>query len=161
MSTLRRSSRAAFFIAFIAVQLALVLTAESRPDRIFGFRMFNESSSAKFDLFRRVRRGRRERLVPLRDGTWQARTPAGESREFHWTDSVRYTALQEPSRFVHATYGLDAQLFRLQQALDYVAQHTPDDAETLSFVAKVETLKNGRPGPRVELTSRARTVLPQ
>ncbi len=136
-----------------------MLTADLRPDRVFGFRMFNESSKVKFELSRRVRRGRRERLVPLRDGAWRARTAAGERREFQWQTSVRYPALSAPSRFVHATYGLDAQLFRLQAALDYVASHTPEDAETLAFVADVDTIKNGRPGPRVRLTSRRRAEL--
>jgi hypothetical protein len=154
----RRALRATFALSFLGLQLALVSTADLRADRIFGFRMFNESSSLSFELFRKVRRGRGERLIPIRDGAWRARSTSGESHEFHWTDRVRYSALAEPSRLRHATYGLEAQLFRLQRALDDVATHTPDDAETIQFVAVADTLKNGRDAGRVRLSSSPRAL---
>lgn len=116
--------------------------------------MFNESSSIKFDLYRKVRRRGAERLVPIVDGAWEARTTAGERRTFRWADRIRYGALLRTGEFVHATYGLDAQLFRLQLALEDVAAHIQEDRETVALVAKVETLKNGRPGENRTLEAR-------
>lgn len=116
--------------------------------------MFNESSSIKFELYRKVRRRGRERTLPIVDGSWQARTTSGEPRTFRWADRVRYGALLRTGEFVHATYGLDAQLFRLQRALEDVAAHIEDDRETVALVAEVETLKNGRPGESRSLEAR-------
>lgn len=139
---------------YIALQVGLIVTADLRPDRVFGFRMFNESSSVKFDLYRKVRRRGRERAVPITDGTWEARTPSGDQRRFNWTDRIHYAALMRPGEFVHATYGLDAQLFRLQRALEDVVAHIPEDSETVALVAEVEALKNGRPSEKRTLEAR-------
>jgi capsule polysaccharide export protein KpsE/RkpR len=46
---------------------------------------------------------------------------------------------------------LNAQLFRLQAALDDVVSHMPDDPRTRALVAEVETVRNGQPGPVVRL----------
>lgn len=146
--------RIAFIVAFLALQLGLIVTADLRPDRVFGFRMFNESSSLKFELYRKVRRRGVERALKIVDGSWRARTPSGERRTFRWADRVRYGALLRTGEFVHATYGLDAQVFRLQRALEDVAAHLEEDAETLALVAEVDTLKNGRPGEHLSLEAR-------
>lgn len=145
MFELGPKGRLLFVVLFLGVQLGLVLTADLRPDRIFSFRMFNESSSLKFELYRELpaRRGKRRR-VPVPEGSWEAQTRSGEIAQFHWTDRVRFASLMRPSLFVHAPYGLDAQLFRLQKALNDVAAHIPDDADTLALIAVVETRKNGR-----------------
>jgi hypothetical protein len=148
---LRKNARAAFVLVYVGLQLALVLSADARPDRVYGFRMFNESSSLKFDLYRRVRTRRGTRLVAVRNGEWQARTKTGERLTFRWTDRIRYPALIEPGVFVHATYGLDAQLFRLQRALDDVAAHLTLDGETEALLAKVEMNRNGRAAGSREL----------
>ena len=142
-------ARRVFILGFASVQVFLIATADARPDRVFGFRMFNESSSLRFDLFRRISRGQRTLLVPVKDGGWQVSTAAGQ-RSFNWTDRVRYRALSRPGVFVHATYGLDAQLFRLQAALKDVSEHLEGDPETRALVARVQTRKNGRTGPNFE-----------
>jgi len=148
---LGRKARLLFVVLFLGLQLGLIFTAEERPDRTFAFRMFNESSSLKFDLYREVKARRGRRRVPVPDGNWQARTPSGSVAEFHWTDRVRYPSLTRFSVFVHTPYGLDAQLFRLQKALDDVASHIPEDTETLALIAVVDTLKNGRDAGRVTM----------
>jgi hypothetical protein len=156
MSVARTGMRAAFIIAYLAVQLALVTTADRRADRVFGFRMFNESSSLKFELYRSLR-GRDEReLIPVAEGEWQARDLDGAPHAFHWNDRVRYPSLTRPGVFAHASYGLDAQLFRLQRALDDVAAHIPQDAETRVLVALVDIRKNGRESGRLRLSSAKR-----
>jgi hypothetical protein len=50
------------------------------------------------------------------------------------------------NKSVRARYGLAAQLFHLQAALDDAVRHLPEDRETLALVARVDTLRNGLPG---------------
>lgn len=156
MLELGSRTRLLFVVAFLGLQLGLILTADERPDRVFGFRMFNESSSIKFELYREVEKRRKRRLLPVVDGAWQARTPSGEVAEFRWRDRVRYASLTRPARFVHAPYGLEAQVFRLQRALEDVAAHIAEDSETLALIAEVELVKNGRPAGHVTLRGERR-----
>jgi hypothetical protein len=144
--------RTAFAVAYLAGQGMLVVTAYLRPDRIFGFQMFNESSTIDVRLARRVRRADgRLVLVPLVDGSWQARDASGSPHTFRWTDRVTDPILSRTGRPVHASYGVETQLFRLQAALDDVARHTAGDEETLAFVADVDVDRNGHQRFRVHL----------
>lgn len=149
MFSLPVTFRAACFFGYLALQAWLVISAQWRPDFVFGFQMFNESSTLTIRLFRKVRQRGRERLIPVRDGAWQAKDARGERRTFHWSDRVRDGVLGVLDRPVHASYGLEAQLFRLRFALRDVAAHLADDRETVALVAVVEPLKNGRTVPEV------------
>ena len=160
MFELGPKARRVFAVLFLAVQAGLILTAELRPDRILAFRMFNEASSLKFELFRSVKSRRGERLLPVEGGAWTAHGPDGIEREFRWSDRVRFRGLQPGGDFVHTPYGLDAQLFRLQHALDDVASHAQADAETRALVAVAQGMRNGRPAGEVRLTSARRTQAP-
>jgi hypothetical protein len=135
--------RTLFAGAYLVAQAALVLTSSWRPDGVFSFQMFNESSTIAIRLSRRVREGGREIVVPT-DGRWEARDEAGGRRWFAWNDRVKDPILGTLGRQVHASYGVEAQLFRLEKALDDVARHTPHDTETVSLLADVEVRKNGR-----------------
>ncbi len=105
--------------------------------------MFNESSRLSIQLFREVsKKGKRVR-VPLPHGTWQARDKAGKVRSYAWTDRVRVAPLYALGKSQHAPYGLDAQLFRLQGALDDFVRHIPEDTATLALIAVVESTRNG------------------
>ncbi|HEY4105078.1 MAG TPA: hypothetical protein VGM44_14370 [Polyangiaceae bacterium] len=137
-------ARAPFFCAYLALQAAALVWAQRSPDFVFGFQMFNASSDLKIALFRRVQKRGRVRLVPVRDGTWQARDATGATHEFHWQDRVHDGVLGTLDRYIHASYGLEAQLYRLQFALRDVAAHIPDDHETVALIAVVDTIKNGR-----------------
>lgn len=143
--------RPVFFCAYLAVQLVLVLRAQKSPDLVFGFQMFNASSELKISLFRKVRRHGRSRVVPVRDGAWESKDRSGTRRTYRWQDFVRYPKLATLDRFVHAAYGLDAQLFRLRLALRAFAQQLPADEETDALIAEVDTLKNGREAGHVVL----------
>jgi hypothetical protein len=145
-----------FAAAFFGVQTTLIATAGSRPDRVFGFQMFNESSALKFELFRKIEREGREHWVHAPDGVWEARSSNGDSIQFRWTDRVRYSALTQPGVFRHASYGLDAQLFRLERALEDVASHIPEDSETLALSARVDWIKNGREAGHLRLVEEKR-----
>jgi hypothetical protein len=146
--------RAIFCAAYIGAQIALIAFGLRAPDHVFGFQMFNEASRLQFQLFRKVRGQRR--LVPVVDDAWEARDRAGVVRQFRWIDRVRYSKLSRSGVSRHASYGLDAQLFRLQAALDDVAAHIPDDAETRALVAIVQGSKNGRPYREWRLTGKRR-----
>ncbi len=124
--------RTLFAALYLAVQAGLVLSSPLRPDGVFSFQMFNESSTIKIQLSRRIATPVGERTVPANGWTG-------------WTDRIADPILGTLGREVHASYGVDAQLFRLQRALDDVALHLPHDAETKGLVADVEVRRNGRP----------------
>jgi hypothetical protein len=136
-------ARAAFFFAYLGVQAVILIRAERSPDFVFGFQMFNASSDLRITLFRQVRRKGHARLVPVHDGAWQTKDARGV-HDFHWRDRVHDGVLGTLDAYIHASYGLEAQLFRLQFALRDVAAHIPDDHETEALIAVVDTLKNGR-----------------
>jgi hypothetical protein len=111
--------------------------------------MFNESSNIKIDLFREVESDGVTELEPLPSGEWDAPDAHGAVHHFSWNDRVRVSPIRWLGVSVHASYGLEAQLFRLEQALQDVARNTPLDRETRALVAVVETTKNGRPAGTV------------
>ena len=132
--------RTLFAGLYLAAQVGLVLTSALRPDGVFSFQMFNESSTIKIQVGRRVSTPTGERTVPV-----------------PWNDRVKDPILGTLGREVHASYGVDAQLFRLQKALDDVASHMPRDTETVALVAVVEVRRNGRPPVVRHLESARRT----
>jgi hypothetical protein len=148
--------RGAFVCAYLLLQLTLLVRAQRSPDFVFGFQMFNASSDMKISLFREVRRKGHTRLVPVLDGTWQVEDRDGKQHEYHWQDRVHDGVLSSLDRYVHASYGLEAQLYRLQFALRDVASHLPGDDETEALLAVVDTLKNGREHDRVRLRENRR-----
>lgn len=143
--------RPVFFCAYLLTQLALLIAAQRSPDLVFGFQMFNASSDFKITLFRKVRLRGRTRIVPVRDGVWEVKDRSGARHTYRWQDRVRYGRLATLNQFGHASYGLDAQLFRLQAALSDFVRHIPDDPETEALIAEVDTLKNGRERGHVRL----------
>jgi hypothetical protein len=145
-------ARLAFAACWIVAQGALVLTASIRSDRIFGFRMFSEASTLEIHLSRQLR----DSVVPAPSGEWSARDMAGQLRHFSWHDRVHDPTLRALDARVFASYGTGTQLARLQRALDDVAEHTPEDAETERLRADVTVWKNGRAPMAVVLRSEPR-----
>lgn len=135
--------RVLFAIAWIGGQLALVLTADRRADGAFGFRTFNESSALTVALYREVDAASGERVrVPVEGGVWSARDRAGMSRRFAWNDRVKRPELGVFDREVPASSAV-TQLDRWRAALDDVATHVPEDAESHRFIADVTVRRNG------------------
>ena len=63
--------RIVFAGIYLATQAALVLSSPLRPDRVFSFQMFNESSTITIHLSRRlIGPDGREQTVPT-DGRWE------------------------------------------------------------------------------------------
>jgi hypothetical protein len=153
---LGRRARVAFAAGWVALQAGLVLTASCRPDGIFGFRMFPEASTLEFQLERVV--GGASVVAP--GGNWSAHDMSGQLRHFSWRDRVTDPVLSSPGTRVFAAYGADAQLARLRRALDDVALHEPEDAETERFVARVRVWRNGRDPESVVLASTSRETGP-
>jgi hypothetical protein len=149
-------ARIVFAVGWVSLQAGLVLTASCHPDGIFGFRMFPEASTMEFEL-QRVVGGV---AIPAPGGGWSARDAAGQLRHFSWRDRVTDPVLSSPGTRVFAAYGADAQLARLQRALDDVALHEPEDAETERFVARVVVWRNGREPSTVVLESTQRESQP-
>lgn len=146
-------ARLVFALAYLALMLVVVVSAQYRPDHVFGFQMFNESSTMSVHLFRRVRG--RTRLEPLVDGSFVDRA-GGTATTFRWQDRVRDPVLGKLDVPVHAKYGLAGQLFRLELALHDFMARLPPDADTEELVAVVETLKNGRDQGVVRLKAERR-----
>ena len=145
--------RIAFAVAWIGLQGGLILTANRRPDGAFGFRMFSESTTIKVSLYREVVTPEGGRMrVHVDDGRWSARDSAGQIRRFSWHDRVMPNLSIFDVEWA-AAYGEAAQIARWQGALDDVAAHTTDDAETKRLVLDIVFRKNGREPHLVTLTS--------
>jgi len=145
-------ARIAFAACWIAGQATLVLTARLRPDGAFGFRMFPESSTIEIHLSRQLSTG----LVEAPHGEWSARDASGQLLHFSWSAWVADPVLQALDRRVFASYGANAQLARLQRALDYVVDRIDEDDETRRLRADVVVWKNGREPTTVTLLSHPR-----
>ena len=153
----KHGGRVAFAALWVGLQFTLVITADRRPDAAFGFRMFTESSAVKVVLYREVvgEQGQRK-LVRVEDGVWAARDAGGLVRSFAWSDRVRRRELAVFDTEVSARYSANAMIARLQAALDDVAAHVPDDAETRRFVLDVTVRRNAREPYVVHLASAER-----
>ncbi len=98
--------------------------------------------------------------VHVDDGVWSARTASGGSRNYAWRERVRRQELATFDTEINAKYAVDAQLARLQAALDDLAAHVPDDVETRRFLLDVTVRKNGREPYVVHLASGERLRRP-
>ncbi len=152
-------ARILFAAAWLAGQAALVLTAGRRADGAFGFRMFSESSTITVALSREVDGPGGERTrVHVDDGTWSARDAGGVVHRFVWSDRVKRGELGAFDREIHAKYSAAAQVERWHAALDDVATHIPDDAETHRLLLDISVRRNGRDPYVVHLASAERVA---
>jgi hypothetical protein len=116
--------------------------------------MFPEASTMEVRLSRELA-GTVERAA---GGEWSARDGQRQLRHFSWRDRVRDRTLATLDTRVFASYGIETQLARLQLALDDVADHIPEDAETLRLRADVVVSRNGHEPFSVTLASHTRQV---
>jgi hypothetical protein len=124
-----------FIVAILSVQIGFAINGYRDPHKFFAFQPFNESSTWQADIVRVTWDGER---VPINDG-W-----AG----YDWDELVGMAALQGPGRLRHAYMGVGATVDFLDDALDWVAMHTPEDRETRYLEATVVSFRNTR-GPTV------------
>ncbi len=145
--------RVALVAAWIALQAALVLTGSKRADAAFAFRMFPESSTISISLSRELATGV---TVPIEEGRWVGHDAQGVPHDLAWSNRVKDPILSSLGQANNASYGVDAQLSRLQAALDDVSLHLEGDAETRAIIATVTVRKNGHDPYVVALTSKKR-----
>ena len=75
---------------------------------------------------------------------------------YDWDALVRWRVLERPERRRHAYVSFDASIDSLDEALDWVADHTPRDTETLYLEAKVVGTRNTRGPVRLVLRTEER-----
>lgn len=127
------------FVAVVLVGHALLLVrGYDDPHKFFAYQPFNESSTWRADIVRITADGRR---VPIEE-PW----PGG----YEWDELIGWRVLERPGVMRHAYSGVGASLDFLDDALDWVADHTPEDAETLYLEATTEAYRNTR-GPEVRV----------
>lgn len=127
-----------FFVAVLVAQAALILRGYHDPHKFFGFQPFNESDTWRADIYRITANGER---IPVTDGAWLG---------YSWNELVGTPRLVDPHRLRHASSGAAATIDFLDGALDWVADHTPDDTETRILEAEVTWYRNTR-GPNVTI----------
>ncbi|MET0326326.1 MAG: hypothetical protein ABW219_13970 [Ilumatobacteraceae bacterium] len=137
-------ARRAVVAVVVVAQLFFVARGYWADHREFAFQMFPESSTWQADIVRVTADGRR---LPI-DEPW-----AG----YRWSDLVVGRGLGSARSRHHADAGLDNQLAFLDAALDYVADHTPNDRETVYLEAVVTTWHNDDPPSVVVLRSDRRS----
>ncbi len=123
-----------FFVVVLLAHAVLIVRAYHDPHKFFGYQPFNESDTWQADLFRVTTDGER---MPIVNGRWL---------DYSWDDLVGVPRLTRPGRLRHANSGAAATIDFLDEALDWVADHTPDDTETLYLEAEVTWFRNTR-GP--------------
>jgi hypothetical protein len=133
------------FVGLIVVQLALIVRAYWAPHHEFGYQMFPEASEWQAQIVRVTADGS---SIPI-EQPW-----AG----YEWNQLVQGRGLSSPWHRHHADAGLDNQLAFLDEALDWVADHTPADVETVRLEATVTTWFNLRAPTTAVLRSHDREL---
>lgn len=131
---LRRYARRVVIVVVAVAQLTMIVVAYDSDHKTFGFQMFPESSRWSAEIVR-----------VQADGT---RVPIDDEWEYRWSELVQGRGLTYPAGMHHADSGLRNQFGYFQGALDWVAEHTPDDTTTRYLEAEVTYTDNGR-GPYV------------
>ncbi len=132
----------------ILTQTALVLNGYRDPHNYFAFQPFNESSTYAVDLERVLYDGRR---IPIKNGRWEG---------YDWDELIGWRALRSPWSQRHAFSGIDAVMDFLDNALNWIANNTPNDTSTRYLEAQVTYYRNAR-GPYVQiLRSHDRALIP-
>jgi len=121
----------------VVVQLAFVARGYRSDHAELGWQMFPEASTWRADIVRVTADGRH---LPV-DRGWDG---------YRWSALVTGRGLGRPDVRHHADAGLDSQLAFLGAALDWVADHTPRDDETLYLQATVTAWHNDD-APTVEV----------
>ena len=159
---LRPPARALFSALYLCLQVTLIVTGNRRSDHAFAFQMFGESSTVRLTLLREIEApsGHGTLIVPVHRGEWIAADALGTRHHFDWRDRVKVPGLSVFDVTFDAAYGARAQLDRMQAALDDVATHIEDDAETQHLFVDVTLVKNGREPTVTRLVSTARLGAP-
>jgi len=141
----RRLLPRVFFVVVVLGQLYFIQRGYRDPHKHFAFQPYNESDEYHATVERVTVDGRR---VPVTEPYFG----------YRWHELVRTRGLGFPGRTLHAGSGARAVIAFLDEALDWVADHTPRDRETLYYQARVRYRHNTRGPFVVELQSKRRAV---
>lgn len=128
----RYRARRVVFVGVLVLQAVFVVRAYWAPHNEFGFQMFPEASQWKADVVRVTADGAR---VPV-DEPWSG---------YVWSDLVTGRGLGRTDYRKHASNGLDSQIAFLEDAMAWVATHTPADRDTRYYEATVTAWHNDDP----------------
>jgi len=135
-------------LVVVLLQLGMVVRGYTADHKEFAFQMFSESSTWRADIVRVTADGRR---IPV-DEPW-----AG----YEWDELVGDRGLRFAAVRHHADAGVDNQLAFLAAALDWLADNTPNDTETLYLEATVTYWRNTHAPETVVFRSHDRNVQAQ
>jgi hypothetical protein len=110
--------------------------------------MFPESSSLTVHLFRRLEDGT---LAAVEDDRWRTRDCNGTGYIVSWGKLVHAPAPSKLDVSVPAPYGVESEVHRTRDAMQWVLDHTKEDCETRGFVAKIKARRNGGPPYDVDI----------
>lgn len=125
----RRAAAGLVLVAAVVLHAALILSGGSDPHKRFGFRPFQESDTWRAEVVRVTAAGER---IPIDDGTWV----------YEWDELVDVSELRSPGRSRHANGGARGTVDLLARALDWLADNTPADLDTIRFEATVSLVHN-------------------
>jgi hypothetical protein len=94
--------------------------------------------------------------VPVQGGEWITHDATGRPRRIRWRDRVPSPNLSIFDTTMHASYSAAAQVERWHAALDDVAQHLNDDAETRGLTLDLTVSRNGHESLSYHFTSAPR-----
>lgn len=124
-----------FCCSYLTIQVVAIVHAHFSEDKRFGFWMFAESSQFQAKLYRQLKDGT---FVYAPKGTWVLHHAEGQTTEYAWDSMVRDFRLYQLEELKRAKTGMYVTLKYLQYALNYVADHTPQDTETVRFLLKIK-----------------------
>jgi hypothetical protein len=127
-------------------QLALIVAAYPADHPVFGFQMFPESSYWQADIYRITPEGAR---IDVRHD-W----PGG----YRWNDLAPMRGLANPFTRSHADTGLDTQVDFFTHALQWAADNTPLDTESVALEADVTVWFNDDPPRTFTVRTRDREI---
>lgn len=128
-------------VVAVVAQLSFIVRGYSDPHKHFAFQPFNDFDVWRAEVVRVTYRGARVTVErPWAGYSW--RRLVGGDR------GLDRPALKKP-----ASSGIESTLIFLQQALDFVAAHTPRDRETHHYEATVYYTHNGGPERIAKLES--------
>lgn len=142
--TWRQLAVRVFFASVVGAQAYAVVHAYHDPLKRFGYQPFAESSVWHAQIFAVDRAGHKRDVQDGFEG-------------YRWSQLVR-ERVGNPFRQQSASSGVGATLYFLQRALDYVADHTPNDQRTLYLEADVFYRQNRRPEATTTLRSKLRDI---
>ena len=150
--------RMLFVARYVAIQVGVVLWAQTQPGKLFGFQMFSEATYMKVELYRELLDGR---IVGVSNGTWVVHREDGAPVRIRWSRWIKEYRLDSLGQRRRAKRSMDLTLVLAQDAVDYVITRLPEeDRETRRLILVFQIWRAGLGPERARITSRVREPQP-